>query len=295
MKRGRRLRAFAACLFDAQTMERVIDPAIADLQLEPVSVTCYLAVLKTIVLCVPEVSMRIRNVAIVSAAVVVFVMAVLTLPFLQYAAGPRMIVFLLPQGFSIAIAVALMFGTLAALQTRRPTRRAVAAVLVVAALASVVSFVNAGWITPAANRSFRELYVEHAGGPPLQRGFTELTLGEVREKYALATRSPQAFDSTDLHYLAVSYHGRWAVTVAPLVFAQFAFVLCGMASIRRWALAAAVSVGYLAYVLSMTVPRLPALDGPWLGGAAWYPELAIAAMTFVLMFMHRREEHVAAG
>ena len=70
MKRpGSRLRAFAAWLFDARTMERIIDPAIADLQREPFSMSGYLAVWKTIVLCVPEISMRIG--AIVTLSVVV--------------------------------------------------------------------------------------------------------------------------------------------------------------------------------------------------------------------------------
>ena len=58
MRRGRRLRCRAARLLTRGRWERVVDPAIADLQAEPPSVGRYLAVLKTIALCAPEVSMK---------------------------------------------------------------------------------------------------------------------------------------------------------------------------------------------------------------------------------------------
>jgi hypothetical protein len=49
-RRGARLRAFAAAIFDDPTMQYVVDPAVADLQAEPFSVGRYLAVLKLVVL-----------------------------------------------------------------------------------------------------------------------------------------------------------------------------------------------------------------------------------------------------
>jgi hypothetical protein len=250
---------------------------------------------RLIALCIPEISMRIGSVAVVSAAAVIFVMAVLALPFLEYAFGPRMIVFLIPQGFSIALEVALMFGTLAALQGRRVTRHAVSAVLVAAGIASLFSFVNAGWITPAANQSFRVMYVEHAGGPAPQRSYPELTLNEIQKQYARATAHPGAVDARDLHYLAVSYHGRWAVTAGPIVFALFALALLRIGPIARWVMAAAFTIAYLSYGLYLTVPRLPVMDGRWLGGAAWYPEIALAALTVTLLFTNRREVRVVTA
>ena len=62
----------------------------------------------------------------------------------------------------------------------------------------------------------------------------------------------------------------------------------------RWSSAAAVCGAYLGYLLYMSVPVLPALDGPWLGGAVWYPEVALAVTTLILMFGNRHEAHVAA-
>jgi hypothetical protein len=57
--RGSRLRAFAAAFVDAGTMERVIDPAIADLQHEPFSLARYLTVLHVVTFCFAEQIMRI--------------------------------------------------------------------------------------------------------------------------------------------------------------------------------------------------------------------------------------------
>jgi hypothetical protein len=59
MRRGDRLTAFAAAFLDARTMERVVDPAIADLQHERCSVARYLAVLNVITRCFAETLMRI--------------------------------------------------------------------------------------------------------------------------------------------------------------------------------------------------------------------------------------------
>jgi hypothetical protein len=50
--RGAWIRACAAAVFDARTMQLVVDPAIADLRHETCSLFRYLAVLKVIVLCI---------------------------------------------------------------------------------------------------------------------------------------------------------------------------------------------------------------------------------------------------
>jgi len=59
MKRGVRLRAFAAALVDARTMERVVDPAIADLRHESFALVRYVAVLYVVTFCLAEQTMRI--------------------------------------------------------------------------------------------------------------------------------------------------------------------------------------------------------------------------------------------
>src|SRR6185295_17913972 len=216
--RGDRLRALAARLFDARTMARVIDPAIADLQAEPASLSRYLAVVKVLFLCLPEVSMKPGTVSILTAATLALIVAAFELRPLAFAWNQgaldvRMVGYLLPQSAAIAVVIALTVGILAAYGGRVISRRAAVRVVALALGVSALSFFNAGWITPAANQAFRVAFVERTqpGGPPPVRGFNELTLTEVHRQYAYAQMSA-ATDPTDLHYVAVSYHGRWALT-----------------------------------------------------------------------------------
>jgi hypothetical protein len=133
----------------------------------------------------------------------------------------RMLAYLLPQSAAIAIVIALTVGILAAYGGRQISGGAAVRVLALSLAVSAASFVNAGWLTPAANQAFRVAFVERTqpGGPPPQRGINELTLPEVSERYAIVEAYHGSIDRVDLHYLAVSYHGRWALTFAPLVFA----------------------------------------------------------------------------
>lgn len=301
MRRGRRLRAFAARLFDARTMARVIDPAIADLQAEHASLARYAAVWKVIALCVPEVSMKIGPALLVSGGALASVVAALEARPLFFAWSQRvfdpwMLVYLLPQGLAIAVNVALVAGILAVYGGHAISTRASAWVLGLSLVVSAASFINAGWVTPPANQAFRErVFRQTPTSVPFARGFPELTFGEVRQQYNIATRNMPAVDVTDLHYLAVNYHGRWALTFSPMVFAMFGLALVGLRPVVRWTTAAGVCAAYMAYLFYLDVPNLPALDGRWLGGAAWYPEVAIAAIAFVLMFTHRRQADAVAG
>ncbi len=282
-RRGDRLRAFAARRFDAVTMARVIDPAIADLQAEPVSVAGYLAVLKVIALCVPEASMSGRGRAwAFSVVVMAAVVAALELPAMiiawnQRAIDPRMVLYLVPQGLSVAAAVGMLLGVVFGFGGRTLSTRMVHWIVAVAIVVAGASFVNAGWITPPANQAFRAALSQRAGWPgPPSRGYPEMTFGELRRQLDLAALNPSTVVATDLHYMAVSYQGRWAVSSAPLMFTLFALLIVGRSRLARWTAALAVCAAYLGYCLYLTVPRLVALDGPWPGAAAWYPDVALA-------------------
>ena len=299
--RGDRLRAFAARLFDAQTMSRVIDPAIADLQREPFTAGQYVAVLKTIALCIPEISVRGGTAVMLSSVSALAVMALLEIPFLfqawkQGGFDARMVGYLAPQAVSFATAIGFTIWILGRFGGRVVPAKTALCVTAVAAIICAGAFVMHGWVTPEANQAFRTVFVQRLGyaAPPV-RSFPEMSIGEVREQFAAATRSPGLLNTRDLHYLAVSYQGRIAASVAPLVFALFALVLTRARPGRRWGTALVVCVSYIGYLLYLTEPRLVALDGPWLGGAAWYPELALVAIAVVMMAVNRREAHVAAG
>ena len=248
--------------------------------------------------------MRIGAIATLSVVVMLVVVGLLEIPalvfaFEQRAFDFRMPMYLIPQGLSIAATIAVMLGIVCVFCRQAMSRRTAGIAMCVAVVVSVVSFLNAGWLTPVANQAFRNELVHQNRTVwrllQVERGFNELTFGEVRRQYALATANAAAVDPTDLHYLAVSYHGRWAVTVAPIVFAAFALALCRRKPVTRWTAATVACAAYLSYLFYLSVPRLPAIDGPWPGGAAWYPEIALAVVTCALLLTNRRVAHVAAG
>src|SRR4029453_16178727 len=102
------------------------------------------------------------------------------------------------------------------------SRRTVGFVIATAIAISPVSFVVHGWVTPAANQAYRLAWGQRAGLPtPPARGIPELTFSEIRERWSTALANPGTLNERDLHFLAVSYEGRLAASVAPIVFAAF--------------------------------------------------------------------------
>jgi hypothetical protein len=281
-RRGHWIRAFAAHIFDAQTMERVVDPAIADLQVEAASPARYWAVFKVIACCLPEASMRVRVAAVLSLLTAVAVVALLETPALMAASSqgvlePAMLLYLIPQALSFALTLALTVWVVCQFGGHARSRRVTGFVIGAAVAVSAVSFVCHGWLTPEANQAYRVAWARRGGFPASPaRGFTELTFGEARARLATALRNPGTMNERDLHFLAVSYEGRLAASVAPIVFAVFALLIAPWRWWARWPAAVAVCVAYPGYLLFLTESNLIAIDGIWFGSAAWYPLVALA-------------------
>ena len=70
------------------------------------------------------------------------------------ARGP-LAIYLLPQAFAISLPVGFAVGVLSQWGDAVPTWRSRQLVLALAVGCSVVTFVNVGWVTPAANQEFR--------------------------------------------------------------------------------------------------------------------------------------------
>jgi len=288
-RRGDWILALAVRLFDARTMAHVVEPAIADLQAEPPSALRYWAVFKAIALCLPGAVMRMPVATAVSCLTAVAVVALLAAPRLVSASmegvfDPVMLLYLIPQGISFALTLALTVWIVSRFGGRPVSRRSVAFVVATAAAFSAVAFVCHGWLTPAANQAFRLAWARRAGfflDPA--RGFPELTFGEARQLLSWAVHHPGALTAQNLHYLAVSYEGRLAASIAPIVFAVFALLIAPWRWWARWSGAVAAGVAYLVYLLSLGESNLMAIDGRWLGGAAWYPLIVLAIVIAALV------------
>jgi len=297
-RRGEWIRACVAAVFDARTMEHIVDPAIADLRHEPFSVSRYLAVLRVVVLCLPEMSMRFGAACVVSALAAMVVVGFLEAPFLVPAWRYRALdlwipLYVLPSTTPMAIAVGLTVSIVAAGQRR--SSRATIGIVAVAIAAGAISFVNLAWFTPHMNQVARVRFSSLAGFPPPPRGIGELTLGEARRQLALAEQPvANVVVPRDLHWLAIRYQGNFAAPLAPLLFTVFGLLAARLRGRVRWPLGIGVCVAYVAYLLYVSLDTLVAVDGPWLGGAAWYP-LIVLALLIVMIGATRRFNRISCA
>lgn len=286
-RRGDRIRAFASQWCSPGTMERVIDPAIADLQREPPSLAAYVAVLKVMLMCGWQEAMmsdhewtsddRRALARAVTGASIVTLLATLgsEAPFLPYAwrsVDPKLPLYLAPQGLPAAIMLGVMLGMLFGLDGRRFSRRVIGSLLVLALAASVVSFVVLAWITPAGNQAFR---VAASGYPELMQ--TETALGELWQ-----------LSSADA---LLNFHTRLALGSAPLVLAVFALSIVRMKPVRRWTLGIAAVGTIVGYYMVLYGGRSMALDGKAPAfAAAWLPNATFLLLALMLTALSRRSQ-----
>jgi lipopolysaccharide export LptBFGC system permease protein LptF len=293
---GRSLRAFAARICDAETMERVIDPIVADLQWEHEDALrqgrvwqsrrlllrayagfwrtlAWLALWRTVGFGRGVDIATVRRACVFSFAAFVSVTVASVMPSLTGVAPwggstmTRMLLsaYLIPQALLLSIPVGVAIGVLVACRGRLTTRRDVYSVLLVGAACACLSWLLMEWIVPDANQRFRELvYAQlptESRVNPLERGVNELGLSRLGlRKDPIAVRH---------------FHRLWAYCFATVPLALFALSLA--VSIKRggFALAGFVAACF-AYTASMFI-----LDGlaaesalpPML--AAWLPTLLL--------------------
>ena len=319
---GTRLRAIAARLFDAQTMERYVDPAIADLQIEyaetaqrgrrreraRVFVAGYIGVIQVISIqgglkaidtlreLTDDDRRAIRRTVVASTVVISIATLTVMAPFMRELwSHPRLAdfaVYLIPQALPLSIPMGLTFGVLWALGRLSASRTALVLVLAVALGSSLVSFVTLAWVMPNANQAFR---TATAGGP-VAKGGNELTLGELRER--LENPSPRSPAYPSARNLALNYYGRWALGATPFVLAMFAMIVAtGRKSGRTmpFVLSPIVIIGFYAL---MSVARNLGVDrtlSPL--ASAWAPNAVMLMLSAaaISLRLHRRKRGGSAA
>ena len=247
---GQRLRSLAQRVCDPQTLERLIDPVIADLQCEYSEaagrgqiwrgrwalVNGYLAFWKVVAIGMGGAATRTLITAHAGAVgrtirfsgiattVIVGILVWPPLRMMRYPASGKtalLIVYLLPQALSLALPMGLVFGVMSGLRGRVPTRRSKRAIALLVLATCIAALVIDGWIVPAGNQAFREL----SFGGPLARGVNELTLVQLwqsaQDRFVIpAIKSRRTFE----------FHFRLAQAFAPLALGLFSL---GMATARR--------------------------------------------------------------
>jgi hypothetical protein len=317
MKRpGTRIRAIAKSLCNARTMERFVDPTIADLQSEyeeavndgrtweraRIWIAGHIAVIQVIALHGGLKAMDIprdltdddrravlRTILASTVIAVIGTLVLAMIPVKTFATlfdlrrALELSFYLIPGALPISIPIGLTFGTLWGLRRMWASRRTRMAVLLLAFGASLASFATLAWVMPASNQAFRVSML----GRPLPKGPNELTIGELRQRLATPSDSPS---------LALAYHARWALGSAPFFLAVFALTFT---SRRQWSRAMLVLSGvvmFFIYYVVMSSARGLGLDQtiPPIA-AAWAPNLAFVMLSLVIMkFTAPRASGVAA-
>jgi hypothetical protein len=311
---GARLRSIATWLFDPSTMERLIDPAIADLQHEHddamrrglvwrgrwVHTAGCIAVWKVMAASATTTSTRTigdwacadgcavgrtigHSCATISAVVALLIWA----PLSSHSDGipanhvAWMVIYLVPQALLVAIPLGLMVGILSGLRGRVVTIRVRRSVVAMVILSSLATFVLAAWTMPTANQAFRELIAGHR----LPRGFNEMTLVELAR-----TRAPSiSAVSATANRLAFELHFRLALAFASLALGLFAIAVTaawrGAYRVRGVVIVGSLT-GIAYYVLLFWARQAGySADERANVAAAWIPNLVFFAMT--LLLFHR--------
>jgi lipopolysaccharide export LptBFGC system permease protein LptF len=308
---GDRLRKLAARVCSEDTLARLIDPAIADLQHEHADarraqrvwksrwllIVGYVAVLKVLALhgrTRTDGRALARGIIVRAIVITLVVMVLFQLPPLLYtlntlpqshAARLVLAIYLAPQALSIAVPVGFALGILSGLGTDTLSRLAARAMLIVAVMLSMLSLVMVSWIIPAANYKFREA----ATGREVLKGVNELTLGEMHDR--LERDRQQGLGGPYVRHLAITYHMRIAFSCATLVLALFVLAVRRQRRFVRVLLGLLLCTAYVGYYFALSDPIGPASFGtlsPIM--FVWVPNLVIVALSIIWMMVSRQAQ-----
>lgn len=286
---GPTLHRLAARLCSAKTLERVVEPAIADLQREYLDTAgqspwrrawillgAYYAVLKVLAFTVakptrlsPEDRGALgRTFAVAGAALVAFSGLLIAFPMAGFPefVKARHAMLLMPQALPLTFPLGVTLGIAYGIGGRNVSPKAIKIVLVAALACSIVSLGTMLWIMPAANQAFRQDMFNALGNEGVPRkGSTEMSLAELRQDIVDARAH---WDLRRVQHDEWSYHIRWALPWATLVLALFACATAWRGATRRRWMVMASCVGYLVllYIGEDVVNRwgAPSFIGPWL-------------------------------
>ncbi len=247
MKRpGVRLRVTAARLFDRSTLERLIDPLIADLQFEHaealregrrwrgrwIAITGCIAFWKVAIHAWFAMNWQGARAiaAAISTGMLITTLAVLVVlantPATISTRGKMawLVLYLLPQGLAIGLPICLASGLFIWLRGEGADPSRHRTVLGLMRLALVLAIVNTGWIAPFANNTYRNL----VAGAATMRGANELTVIELGRRVYQGSPGTEADGPLPL---AFWMNARLALAIAPILLGVLA--LAGAKTGRR--------------------------------------------------------------
>jgi len=288
-------------------MERVIDPAIADLQSQRKEfVAGYFGVIKVIALCVigglmlapsswPADDRRAFGRTLIWSSVLVVILTALfeypvaaRVPTMLLHPSPLRYLYLAPPALTVTLTMGATLGLVLALGGRQLSRRMTYAMLALSLAASIVSLVNVAWVTPMSNQAFRALMT---GAPDRAPDIQEMTLADIGRRVDELRRDPPLAHNGYTAALAFNYHVRLALGLSPIVYALFALSLFDTVR-RRWLVGVIACGSFMAYDGLLYFLR------PWNSGlptilAAWSTNLLLLGVAGAATFINVRRSKVS--
>ena len=297
MMPGTTLHRLAVYICSAKTLERVVEPAIADLQKEYADATLrstlerarillfgYAGVWEGIAMTALEMSTPVDadrrallrafiwgTAVTVGASAMLIALTIAAAPVF----APFYIALLTPMTLPIALPIGLTLGIACGFSRGAVSRHTKRVVLFSAVLVTVVSFSSMAWVKPVANQAFRQSVFNAIGGKGIVvKGLHEMSIPELRRAVNMAPRGDM--DETPQRASWV-YHLTFALPLAPLLLAVLALTLVARGT--RRATVMAVCVAY--YVVLMATEAL-VYEGLSPVAAAWIPNLLFAGAILYL-------------
>jgi hypothetical protein len=285
-------------------MERLIDPALSDVQFEHgdaiaqgrpwrsrwIRFAGYYAVLRIIALSVYERTVAdwtgsegrafARAIGFGGVAFLVTALLLISPPAVE-GVPANQLPYLLPQALPLAIPVGITLGVFCGLGGTFASVRLKRATLAFALVGSAGSLTATAWMIPAAGQAFME-HVRiktdrEVTGPS---GPLEMTTNELRRSIDSLTQSGRLREARNM---AFAYHMRWALPCAPFVLALFAVAVMSRRPVRRWIPAAAACGACFSYygflAAADIVTRQTILP---IAAFVWLPNLAFVVACVVL-------------
>ena len=296
---GARLRSLARRVCDASTMERLIDPVIADLQCEHaealrdgqvwrsrwIRITGCMAFCKVAGLAAlgqhgdgaRAMAIALSTATVLTALAICVVLANTAATAAASGKTLWLVIYLVPQALTISVPVCLALGVFVWVRGKGVDAATTRTVLWLMRIVLLAAVANAGWLTPAANAAFRDVL---AGGPAA-RGANELTFIALGQR---VYQSGQVHLLGDPLPMTFWLNARLALAVAPVLLCVLA--LAGASTRhRRWS--AAIVITTLA-LFAGSYLLFPAEDiavlTRWLPAAAiaWLPNALVMTATFTV-------------
>jgi hypothetical protein len=305
MSPGDRARAFAARMFDADTMARLVDPTTADLQREfacaqkggrgwtrcRVVFAGYAALLKviTIALCrhtfdtrrwTPQERRDVWRVALWSTGAAAFMTALLVSPAVHAT-----------WSISTAAEAAIPLGMAVGVVTvggKTISHRTAAAVLAMAFVMSLAALINTGALRPLEYRAFHEKLPGRSERPnrttPID---ADMSLWQLRREIKASSAST-VHEPALYRMKVITYQAEWMSIAMPFVLTLPVLSIALHRRLSRWACVLALVSAQGLYLAFMILSRSPRIPDQWMTTAIWLPQVSMVAVSLLTLRVTRQ-------